>query len=115
MRSRGSPAHEALHVVHRCGHLGGAGTPMSPTLGDGLKKLPKGNGDASENREGNGAKKEALPQAFQKGVSGNPGGRPKHRLERQVRERCNGGSDLVDWWFHVWRGEPIPMKVIKLR
>ena len=37
------------------------------------------------------------------------------RLERLVREMCNGGHDLVDFWLRVWRGEPIPMTVIKLR
>ena len=43
---------------------------------------------------------------FAKGVSGNPTGRPKHRLERLARLEVEDGLSLVAFWGKLYRGEP---------
>lgn len=46
---------------------------------------------------------------FQKGISGNPGGRTKaHReLARYIREKTDGGKGLADVRLAIARGEPM--------
>ena len=43
---------------------------------------------------------------FAKGVTGNPGGRPRG-LALRIRERTNDGQDLVDFVLRVFNGENI--------
>lgn len=54
---------------------------------------------------------------FEKGVSGNPGGRPKAAIgmARLVREKTADGAELVEFWLAVMRGEVPAMSDEKSR
>ena len=81
---------------------------MSPSLGSGLGAGGGGNGQQppkapTENRGVGGP---PTSGRFVKGVTTNPGGRPKHRLERLARLEVEEGLSLVAYWGKLYRGEP---------
>jgi hypothetical protein len=45
-----------------------------------------------------------IGRPFEKGVSGNPGGRPRG-LVRRIREQTRDGEELVDYMLAVFRDE----------
>ena len=51
---------------------------------------------------------------FPKGVSGNPGGRPRG-LATYVRENTNGGDEIVQLMVSVMRGDVIGGQVPRIR
>lgn len=84
----------------------------APTLGG-----PSGNGPPSTANSGAPApppeRRDNLTP-FPKGVSGNPSGRPRDRLEALARLEAGRGVSLVAFWGRVFRGEPITMHITRL-
>ena len=91
----------------------GADLGMADVMSDSLG-LPGGPPPPGENTGAKAAHPNLRPP-FPRGISGNPGGRPKHRLERLAREEAGQGVNLVQFWGKLFRGEPLPQKVIRLR
>ena len=64
------------------------------------------NYNTSMGYEAENSTKTVIGRPFQKGMSGNPGGRPRG-LANYVRESTGNGQEMVDLMVQVMRGESI--------
>lgn len=57
------------------------------------------------------AKRKPRGRPFPNGVSGNPGGRPKSQISHLIRKRTDGGKELVDFVFSLFRDKKANIKL----
>jgi hypothetical protein len=61
----------------------------------------------ADNSDGTAKRKRGQGRPFQRGVSGNPGGRPVSDLDAFVRSHTGGGSELAEILLDIARGKAI--------
>ena len=68
----------------------------------------------NQNTENSMETTKVVGRPFPKGVSGNPGGRPRG-LAAYVRENTDGGAEIVELMVSVMRGDVIGGQVPRIR
>ena len=72
------------------------------------------NAHMTQNTENSMETTKVVGRPFPKGVSGNPGGRPRG-LAAYVRENTDGGAEIVELMVSVMRGDVIGGQVPRIR